>query len=246
MSSVPCINCGAAITPGTKFCRRCGQASLDAASVSEASTRIFEATAERASPTQTWNAQPTGPAYMAPGAASPLRDATTTRGLEPTAGRGRQKTWLFVSLIGLLLVAAIAFLTLAMLKAGRTMSSTTAPPQTPPAATAPGTDLPQPPPPPPPPFEEQPAQGPTIPTSQLVYPGSETVLDMKTGRDNMMQLRTNDASNKVIDWYVEKLKPTQTIRGTGAEAVLRTGRTMVIISGRGEATEIIIKQGMER
>jgi hypothetical protein len=245
MASVPCTNCGAALTPGTKFCRKCGQPSLDAASVSEASTRIFEATAERAAPAQTWGAQPTGPAYIAPSGAGPIQDATT-RSLEQDAGN-TLKSKLFIPVLVLLLLMVTA-LAVGLLLMGRgATSTTTAPPQTPPVVTQPGTDLPPPPPPPvAPPFEEQPTAGPTVPSSQLKYPGAETVLDMKTGRENMLELRTDDAANKVIDWYVDKLKPTQTIRPQGGEAILRTGRTTVIISGRGEATDIIIRQGAEQ
>jgi hypothetical protein len=183
---------------------------------------------------------------MAPAgaAASPLQDATT-KGLQ-TGGPAQPKAWLYVSLIGLLLVVSIALFTWAMFR-GSGATTTAPPPQTPPVATtAPEAGLPQPPPPPRPPFEEPVAEGPTLPTSQLMYPGAETVLDIKAGRENMLQLRTSDASRKVIDWYVDKLKPTQTIRETGAEAILRTGRTTVIISGRGDTTEIIIRQAVEK
>ena len=240
MSSVPCISCGAEILPGTKFCRRCGQPSLDAASVSEASTRVFGATAERAQPTQTWNAQPTGPAYIAPAGASPLQDVTT-KSLDASAGR-KQKFWLAASVISLLLVVFVAVAIGIMLKA-----RSVPPTQTPPVVVVPETGLPPlPPMPPPPPPAEPPAAGTSVATSELMYPGAETVMDMKSSRDNFLELRTSDPLEKVVDWYMTKLKPAEVIRTPGKEAILRAGKTSVIISNRGSGTDILIKQGVER
>ncbi|HEY6187725.1 MAG TPA: zinc ribbon domain-containing protein [Pyrinomonadaceae bacterium] len=240
MSSVPCTNCGAVLLPGAKFCRMCGQPSLDTASVSEATTRVFEATAERpGAATQAWQAQPTGPAYMSPAGASPLKDATT-KSLQPAA-QTQKKGGLVISFAVLFLAVVFAFAVGMMLKGRMT---TTTPTQTPPTVTVPGTGLP-PPPPPPPPIEDQAAAGPSVPTSELMYPGAQTVMDMKTGRDNFLQLHSTDKIDKVTDWYMAKLKPTQIMR-RGTEAVLRSGQTHIILTGSGEATEILIKQGVEK
>lgn len=240
MSSVPCTSCGAEILPGTKFCRRCGQPSLDAASVSEASTRVFGATAERTQPTQTWNAQPTGPAYVAPAGASPLQDVTT-KSLESSAGQ-KQKIWLAASVIALLLLVFVAVGIGIILKA-----RSAHPVQTTPVVVVPETGLPPlPPMPPPPPPVEPPAPGKSVSTSELMYPGAETVMDMKTGRDNLLELRTSDPLEKVVDWYMTKLKPAEIIRTPGKEAILRAGKTSIIISNRGSGTDILIKQGVER
>lgn len=247
MSSVPCTNCGAEISPGTKFCRRCGQPSLDTASVSEAATRVFEATAERrAQPTESWNAQPTGAAYLSPSPGSnapsrpPALDATT-KSLE-TSGNHKQKIWLAASVIALIIALFVAVAIGVMLSV-RNAATT----QTPPVVVRPETGLPpQPPAPPAPPFAEPPAAGATVPTSELMYPGAETVMDMKSSRDNFLELRTNDPVNKVVDWYTAKLKSAEVLRSGGTEAILRTGRTSVIISTRGNATDILIKQGAER
>ncbi|HVG34654.1 MAG TPA: zinc ribbon domain-containing protein [Pyrinomonadaceae bacterium] len=250
MSSVPCTNCGAEISPGTKFCRRCGQPSLDTASVSEATTRVFEATAERkASPTEAWNAQPTGPAYLSPSGnsgrgASPLppQDATT-KSLGTTGGQGQKKTWLVVSVIAVLLVMLFVAMAVGVMVSVRKAATT----QTPPVVVRPETGLPPAPPVPPvPPGVEPPAAGATVPTSELMYPGAGTVMDMKSNRDNFLELRTNDPISKVVDWYTAKLKPSEVLRSGGTEAILRTGRTSVIISTRGSATDILIKQGVER
>ena len=83
-------------------------------------------------------------------------------------------------------------------------------------------------------------------TSELMYPGAETVMDMKGSRDNLLELRTGDALERVVDWYMTKLKPAEVIRTPGTEAILRAGKTSVIISNRGGGSDILIKQGVER
>ncbi len=239
MSSLPCSNCGTIITPGTKFCRKCGQPSLDTASVSEATTRVFEATAEPTAPTSNWNAQPTGPAYLSPaGAASPLQDVTT-KSLEPT-GR-KQKSSLAVPIIAVLLAVLVA-VAVGMMLRGRNAQQT----QTPPAAAGPETVLPPLPPLPPHPSGEPPASGASVSTSELMYPGAETVMDMKNSRENFLELRTSDPLDRVVDWYTTKIKAAEIIRTRGTEAILRSGKTSVIISSRGNATNILIKQGVEK
>lgn len=249
MSSVPCTSCGAEILPGTKFCRRCGQPSLDTASVSEAATRVFEATQERrAQPTENWNAQPTGPAYLSPsvgGGGAPSRppspDAATT-GLATTGGH-RKQVWLAVSIVALLVLMFAAAAVGTMIKVVRSAATR----QTPPVVVRPETGFPPPPPgPPAPPAAEPPAAGTTVPTSELMYPGAETVMDMKSSRDNFLQLRTADPIGKVVDWYTTRLKPSEVMKSGSTEAILRTGRTSVIITTKGRATDILIKQGVER
>lgn len=246
MSSVPCTSCGAEILPGTKFCRRCGQPSLDTASVSEAATRVFEATQERrAQPTENWNAQPTGPAYLSPsGVGAPSRppapDAATT-GLA-TKGGHRKQVWIAVSIVALLILMFAAAAVGTMIKVVRTAATR----QTPPVVVRPETGIPPPPPAPPAPPAEPPAAGTTVPTSELMYPGAETVVDMKSSRDNFLQLRTADPISKVVDWYTTRLKPSEVMKSGSTEAILRTGRTSVIITTRGRATDILIKQGVER
>ena len=241
MSSIPCTNCGAEILPGTKFCRKCGQPSLDAASVSEAATRVFEATAEPGAPTQTWNAQPTGPAYLSPtGVASPLQDVTT-KSLESVGHK--QKTWLAVPIIAVLLAVLVA-VAIGLRLSSRYAQPTQAPPAT---AAAPETVLPpQPPPLPPAPPAEPPASGASVSTSELMYPGAETVMDMKVNRESMLELRTSDPLEKVVDWYTTKIKEADIIRTPGREAILRSGKTSVIISNRSGLTDILIKQTVEK
>jgi hypothetical protein len=216
----------------------CGQPSLDTTSVSEAATRVFEATAERpAAQTQAWQSQPTGPAYMSPAGASPLKDAAT-RSLEPT-GQSQKKSWLVLS-FALIFLAVVFTFAVGMMLRGR--MATTTPTQTPPVVTVPDTGLP----PPPPPPAAPPAPGTSTPTSDLVYPGAQTIMDMKTGSGNFLQLSTTDPVDKVVDWYVTKVKGAEIFRTPEAGAVLRAGETQIVISPGSKGSSIIIKQGSEK
>ncbi len=197
-------------------------------------------TAERTAPTQTWKAQPTGPAYLSPTGVSPLQDMTT-KSLEAT-GR-KQKSLLAVPIIAILL-AVFALVAIGMILRGRIAQPAQAPPA--PAATGPEAVLPPLPPLPPQPVGEPPASGASTPTSELIYPGAETLMDMKNSRENFLELRTNDPLDRVVDWYTAKIKVAEIIRTRGAEAILRSGKTSVIISNRGNVTNILIKQGVEK
>jgi len=177
---------------------------------------------------------------MAPGSAQPLQDVNS-RSLGPTAEESR-KTGKLVLMFALLFAAMLMAFIVGM-RLSRRSTVTTGPTVTPPVVTRPGTDLPPPPPPLPPIEQPPPASGTSVPTSELIYPGSEKVMDMRNERDNFLQLRTGDAPDAVVDWYTNKLKATEIIRTPRAGAVLRAGATNVIITPRGSGSEIIIKQG---
>ena len=68
-------------------------------------------------------------------------------------------------------------------------------------------------------------------------------MDMKNSRESFLELRTSDPLDRVVDWYTAKIKAAEIIRTRGTEAILRSGKTSVIISNRGGATDILIKQG---
>ncbi len=70
-------------------------------------------------------------------------------------------------------------------------------------------------------------------------------MDM-TGKDGnrVLQLRTKDSPDKVVAWYVEKLKPTENMRIPGESVtVLRGDNIRAVITATGAQTDIIIKQG---
>jgi hypothetical protein len=171
----------------------------------------------------------------------PPPQAANTKGLEPTRGQKHQ-IWLAIAIMSVILAVFVAVAVGTMIKVRKAATT-----QMPPVVVLPETGLPAPPAPPaPPPVGEPPAAGTSVATSELMYPGAETVMDMKSSRDNFLELRSNDPLDKVVDWYVAKLKPSETLRSGSTEAILRVGRTSVIISTRGKATDILIKQGVER
>ena len=237
MSNITCAKCGAEIAAGSRFCRRCGQpapvATRDrsiSSSVLEAETRTFKAPpTDYATPTQHINSPPTGPAYIAPGQ-PPTPPVAATKPLEPS---GSKVKWAL--LIGLLLILLIVPVTFAVVKILR---SRTSQPQ-PPVITAP--EIPPPPQPPPPPGRG----GSSAPNNPLVYPGAETVMDMsEKDEGRVLQLRTRDPLDKVVGWYVEKIKPTNHVKVPGENVTVLNGEGInVVITDKGAQTEIIITQG---
>lgn len=237
MSNANCPNCGASQIDGAKFCRQCGWlvgGTTGASGVTEATTRTLPRPAEyAAAPTEFIPSQPTGPAYISP-AAMPPPPAYNTRNLEER--RPPRNTWLLTGavvavLLGMLIALGIVFLV-------KSQSPTT--PQ-PPTGTVPSV-----PPPPLPPQGPGPSNAPTdtnVISRDYFYPGAENVMEMRSGEGvNMVQLRTKDSYQKVLDWYTAKLKPGNEIISPGPSAVLKSDKLMVVINGAGVETHIILKK----
>ena len=235
MSSITCARCGAEVTAGVRFCRQCGQP-VPAPSVSsmlEAETRTFAPPPrEPAAPTQHINSPLTGPAYMEPGQMPFAPAAPVTKSLQPSGSSGTAAKVLLAGLVLILLIAAISF------AAMKFLSSRDSRPE------KPGVTIPEIPPPPPPP---PPASGGSSSTgNSLVYPGAETVLDVTKADGHVLQLRTHDPIEKVVNWYTEKIRPTETVKVPGGNmTVLRGEAVRAVITATGTETSIIIKQGGE-
>ena len=80
----------------------------------------------------------------------------------------------------------------------------------------------------------------------LIYPNSETIVDMKSEEGSALQLRTRDPFNKVVDWYVINLKPTKTMRLTETNVLLKAGNITTVIAAEEHETNIVIKQAATR
>ena len=63
---------------------------------------------------------------------------------------------------------------------------------------------------------------------------------------SILQLHTQDALDKVVDWYNSKLKPDKVVRVPGVNAILKTDELNVIITAAGNGTNILLKQDVER
>jgi hypothetical protein len=240
MSNVTCSNCGAALIAGAKFCRQCGRVvnSVSAPSVTEATTRTLHTPAEfGAQPTDFLSPQPTSPAYMAPGQVSPP-PAYMTNNLERTGQK--PNVWVISLLATMIVLALVAFGLIAYVKS---RSITPPPPATipePPTVERPGI-----PPPPPPPGTKAPTGrvGINPINRDFIYPGAETMMDLtRANGGSLLQLRTNDAYAKVLDWYMAKLNPKSVIKSGGANAILKSDEVMAIITAAGPETSIMLKE----
>lgn len=238
MSNAACTNCGAALVMGAKFCRQCGRLVEDvrAQSVTEATTRTLHTPPGLgAQPTDFIGSQPTGAAYLAPNEVPPP-PAYNTNSLEP---RGRKRNvWLISSMVALVLASLIAFGIILYFKT-RTSATTKVP-----VPKQPTVDLPGIPPPPPPPVPKS-STGPSGATAinpDFIYPGAATTMELTSANgESLLQLRTKDSYEKVLDWYVAKLKPVRTVKGP-QNAVLKSDKIMAILNGTGDGTNIMLKE----
>jgi RNA polymerase subunit RPABC4/transcription elongation factor Spt4 len=79
-------------------------------------------------------------------------------------------------------------------------------------------------------------------SSDLIYPGAKTVLDMKNERGGRaLHLETSDSFTAVEAWYQKALKPEKTVRLTSTSVVLKNPATTATIVAEGNKTNILIK-----
>ena len=79
-------------------------------------------------------------------------------------------------------------------------------------------------------------------SSDLIYPGAKTVLDMKNeSGGRVLHLETFDPFTAVEVWYQKALKPEKTMRLTSSSVVLKNGATTATIAAEGNKTNILIK-----
>jgi serine/threonine protein kinase len=242
MSNATCPNCGAAQIIGAKFCRQCGRlvGNANAASVTEATTRTLPTPAAfSAQPTDFLAPQPTSPAYLAPEQTPQSPLAYNTKSLEQRAQK--RKVWLIGLMASLFLLSIIAFGIVKLTRSRiATPQPTTGTPELPPGSVT------QPHVPPPP----QPPQPPTAPTGSgpisraYIYPGAETIMELKRAGGGLLQLRTKDSFDKALAWYTTKLKPDSIIKTPeeGQTAILKSDKLMAIINASDEGTNIMLKE----
>ena len=240
MATIACTNCGAGIEGTAKFCRQCGQP----VNLSEATTRNLEAHSEYEALTRNINPADTSPTYTPPSYTPPAymsqaemfqQPTPTTKGLQSS---GQQKVlWIIAGSMVVFLLVALSGLAFFLTR----MDTQPVPDRDIPSFTEIPGHPPIPPIPPPPP-------GGTIDanTSALIYPGAEVVMDMRRGEGGrVLQLKTKDRGEEVVDWYVEKLRPTKNIRIPGGNTILQAGDTTAIIISDGRETNITIKLGLD-
>ena len=80
----------------------------------------------------------------------------------------------------------------------------------------------------------------------LIYPGSQTVVDMTTEAGRAIQLQTGDSLDQVLAWYDASLKPTKRMRLTSTSFVLKNQDVTATIATEDNKTNILIKQSPAR
>ncbi len=82
----------------------------------------------------------------------------------------------------------------------------------------------------------------TADNAALVYPGSQTVVDLTSNEDRALHLQTGDSLEKVVAWYDASLKPSKTMRLTSTSVVLKNQNITATIASEAGKTNILIKQ----
>jgi hypothetical protein len=59
----------------------------------------------------------------------------------------------------------------------------------------------------------------------------------------VLQLHTTDPFDRVVDWYTEKLKPTNVVKTKGPSVILEGDGMTAIINQAGDGTNIMLTQG---
>ncbi|HVG19566.1 MAG TPA: hypothetical protein VNI02_10970, partial [Blastocatellia bacterium] len=79
---------------------------------------------------------------------------------------------------------------------------------------------------------------------EFIYPGSETTMEINSATEGMvLQLHTTDPFDRVVDWYTEKLKPTNVVKTKGPSVILEGDGMTAIINQAGDGTNIMLTQG---
>ncbi|MFN2454464.1 MAG: hypothetical protein ABR577_09610 [Pyrinomonadaceae bacterium] len=223
---VTCEKCGAELMAEARYCRRCGRPSplLDAASVTEHTTRLLDMPADYGALQPRLNTEPI--AYQPPDTTQAVAN-TTTRTLE----RRRQspRSW---RLTALLMLIAIAFVSLIVInKERRQIRIISRPPRATVPELPPLPDLP-----PPPSFTARTGDA-------LAYPGARITMNVtRSGKGSVLQMRTEDSPDEVAEWYTEKLNPTKVVKMPGLPIVLEAAGSRVIITPAGDGADIVIKR----
>jgi len=186
-----------------RFCRKCGKPStrFAAESVTEGTTRILETPEASKVFGQEFYEQHGSLAQ--PTTRIPPQANQTARNL--AVAEPKRQNW---ALIGALLFVGCALLATILFFALRGNPT--------PVASTPIVIRPQIPPIPPPhppalpPVTSQP--GTSFISSEYLYPGAEKLMETTSSEGSVVQLKTSDSFDKVVNWYEGKLKPSNIVK----------------------------------
>jgi hypothetical protein len=236
MQEATCNQCGASGVLSAKFCRQCGNR-LDA---SEMTTRNLDAPSAVPPPfdhpTRPANAGITSPTYAPPAMMSPQPPAPIIGNAPSSNNQTALLVFLALGLTLLIGLAVVAFVVI-----GRFSHGGGPPPPPDISSTHKGSSggAIAPPPPPPPGVPPPPGNVKNPFDASLIYPGAKTVMSVNSKDGNVAQLVTSDPFDKVADWYVEKINPTEDTNLPGSRILKGRGIT-VILAGSREGTHITL------
>ncbi|MFL6214292.1 MAG: zinc ribbon domain-containing protein [Blastocatellia bacterium] len=230
MQEATCNRCGASIVLSAKFCRQCGNR-LD---VSELTTRTLEEPGADHQPfehpTRPANAGITSPTYPPPAMIQPPPHTPVIGSAPPTSN----KTALLV-ILGAVMAMLIGLGVVAFLVLNRQSALPVPPPPPPhPGQTERGT--------PPPPPGITPPPPPAVQTSldpSLIYPGAKVVMDIGSEDARVTHLQTTDDIEKVVAWYVERVKPKNDVKIPGGRIISAEGINL-LFNSTGDGTTIMV------
>jgi hypothetical protein len=190
-------------------------------------------------PTRPANAGITSPTYMPPAMMPPQPPAPIIGNAPPSNNKTVLLVFLALGLTMLIGLGIVAFIVL-----GR-FSSRQLPPPPPPPVTSekapqapPGSGIiphpPLPPPPPPPPGSVKSSLDPS-----LIYPGANVTMEVGGTEGKVTQLQTRDGFEKVVGWYVEKIKPKNQVTIPGGQ-ILESEDLVALITSSGDGTSIML------
>lgn len=241
MQDAICNQCGASVVLSARFCRQCGNR-LDP---SELTTRTLDAAAAEPPPydhpTRPANGGITSPTYAPPSMMQPPPHAPIIGNAPPSNNKTALLIFLALGLTVLIALGGAAFVLLGKFT-DRQLAPPPPPPGTsqkaPPPPDVPGI-IPHPPQPPPPPGQPVPGQVKTSLDPSFIYPGAEVTMDVGGTEGHVTQLQTSDAFDKVVDWYVEKLKPKNQVSIPGGK-IIESDSFVALITSSGNATSIML------
>jgi hypothetical protein len=206
-----------------RFCRKCGKPStrFAAESVTEGTTRILETPEASKVFGQEFYEQHGSLAQ--PTTRIPPQANQTARNL--AVAEPKRQNWALIGsllFVGLALIATILFFAL--------RGSSTPPPSV--IIRREGPPIPQPPHPPAlPPVTGQ--AGTSVISAEYLYPGAEKLMETISNDGSVVQLRTSDSFDKVVNWYEEKLKPSNIVKqkaGDESQMILNAPPMNAVIS----------------
>jgi hypothetical protein len=87
-------------------------------------------------------------------------------------------------------------------------------------------------------------EGTVVNSAALMYPGAQTIVDMKSDVGRTLQLQTSDSLDRVESWYHNNFKLNKIIRLSTNNVILKNDKLVITLAVEDNKTNILIKQGV--